>query len=812
VTTLGMTTPAQAADTGTITGLLTYNGTPVANAAVSATHYETGEALSATADGTGRYTISDLPTGPYHVHIYAEGHPAQYAPSTPSWDAAQLYHVNAGGTTTADATLIPFGTITGHLTSSTGAAAAGVSVNVASTSDWSVGNWGLTDENGDYTVPVAVGEFTVQFLLDGATQYAYGKRDYWAADTFTVAAGQSVTVDDTLLPSGSAGGTVLTAGGQPIEGVHVSFDQVSGDGYASTMTDAAGQYRLDSLAPGQYLVIFTLPDSNAAMYHPHVRSRDEAQPVTVVADQHTDVDETLFPTGAIAGRLTQANGTTGIAGADVSANFGPLQSVTGLTDDNGYYRIEPVFTGSYRVNFYDYETEAFDQWATGKLSYETANVFTVTADGTTTVNEKLLATGSVKVTAKDAVTGGAIPAFSTDVHNRYGSTRTGSVTLSDVAIGTHPVRVSAQGYEASEGVVSVTVTAGQQATVAVTLNRVASVQGKVVNAAGLPVAGVCVAPITVGHYHLPEGCGYETDAAGNYLMPLWSGAGSYHLFAIPDRDGPYGAQWVGPTGGTGDPRQAAVITAADGQWVTAPTIKLDRAGTITGTVTSETGQPLDFDYAWVGVYSPHPGLGPGYGHVGLDENGRYSTDFLGPYQWALIFQAEGHALQWSGGATNRFSAQTVKVTSDVTTTYNYTMKVGSLVKGTIKLSDGSAPDGRFLVSHSSTGEFVAVGETVAGAYQMRVLTPAPVTFAFENSAEGSGPNLIGTGRIYLRDDVTLNFCVVGGLRFEVCGGRLPAGPKAQDTPSPSPSPSASASPTAPPRRTVPTGDRPAGRL
>ncbi|MEV4415710.1 carboxypeptidase regulatory-like domain-containing protein, partial [Catellatospora sp. NPDC049609] len=691
VTTLGMTTPARAADTGTITGQLTYNGTPVADASVYATNYDTGEGNGTTTDGTGRYSIADLPPGSYHVHIYAEGHPAQYAPDTPSWDAAQLYQVNIGGTTTADATLIPFGTITGRLTTSGGAGAADVSVDVSSTTDWSVNNWGLTDENGDYAVPVPVGEFSVQFLLDGSTQYAYGKREEWEADTFTVAAGQSVTVDDTLLPTGSAGGTVLTASGQPAEGVSIGFDPVEGSGYANTVTDAMGEYHLDGLAPGQYKVSFTLPGSYATMYHPHVLSMDDAQPVTVVADQHTDVDETLFPTGAIAGRLTQANGTTGVASADVTAYFQEYQGVSSSTDDNGYYRIDPVFTGSYRVYFYDYETEAFEQWATGKLSYETANVFPVTAGATKWVNDKLLATGSVKVTAKDAVTGAAIPTFSASVLNRHGDSVNGAVTLTDVAIGTHPVRVSAQGYEASEGVVSVTVTAGQQATITVTLNRVASVQGKVVNAAGTPVAGVCVTPIALNRFGLPEGCGYESDAAGNYLVPLWNGAGSYHLFAIPDYDGPYGAQWVGPTGGTGDPRQAAVITAADRQWVTAPTIKVDRAGTVTGTVTSETGQPLEFDNAWVGLYVPHPGMGPGYGHVGLDENGRYTTDFLGPYQWPLVFQAEGHATQWSGGATNRFTAQTIKVTSDVTTTYNYTMKVGSLVKGTIKLSDGSAP-------------------------------------------------------------------------------------------------------------------------
>lgn len=795
VTTMGMTTPARAADTGVIAGKIVYNGTPIASAYVYASNTDTGEGGGAVSDGGGNYTVPDLPPGFYRVQVFAPGHPAQYAPSTPSWDWAEIYTVNEGGTSTADVALIPFGTITGRFTNEAGAGVAGASVEAVSTEDWSISNRADTDANGVYTVPVPVGEFTVAFEIGGSSQYAFGKRESWEAQTFYVAANQSVTVDDTLLPSGSATGTVLTAGGQPAENVSVAYDLKSGSGYASTSTDAAGNYRIDNLAPGQYEVSFTLPDSGAAMYHPHVLGMDNAQLVTVVADQVLDVDETLFPTGAIAGRLTRSNGTTGVANASVMAYYALYQGVSGVTDGSGNYRIEPVFTGSYRVNFSDYETGAFDQWATGKLSYETANTFSVTSGATTTVNDKLLATGSVKVTAKDAVTGAAISSFDAGVLYRYGSTVNGTVTLAEVPVGTHPLRVSAQGYAASDGVVNVTVTAGQQATAAVTLNRVASVQGKVVNAAGTPVAGVCVAPITVGSYGLPEGCGYETDAAGNYLVPLWNGAGSYNLFAIPDGNGPYGAQWVGATGGTGDPRQAAVITAADGQWVSAPTIKLDRKGTVTGVVTSDSGQPVE--WGSVGVYSPHPGLGGGYGHVAIDEEGRYSTDFLGPYNWALIFAAEGHAIQWSGGATNRFSATTVKVTSDVTTTYNYQMKVGSLVKGKIKLADGSSPDGRFMVAHAVTGEFVAVGEAVGGAYQMRVLTPVPTTFTFDKYDDDMGGTLRGTGRVYLRGDATVNFCGVSATTFAVCGSSLPPGPKAGDAPSPAP--------VVPARRPVPAG-------
>src|SRR3954447_22437978 len=83
ITTLGTTTPAQAADTGVITGRITYNGVPVANTSVYANNDETGEGGVNFTDGSGRYTIADLPPGSYRVQILAEGHPLQYAPSTP---------------------------------------------------------------------------------------------------------------------------------------------------------------------------------------------------------------------------------------------------------------------------------------------------------------------------------------------------------------------------------------------------------------------------------------------------------------------------------------------------------------------------------------------------------------------------------------------------------------------------------------------------------------------------------------------------------------------------------------------------------
>jgi hypothetical protein len=100
-----------------------------------------------------------------------------------------------------------------------------------------------------------------------------------------------------------------------------------------------------------------------------------------------------------------------------------------------------------------------------------------------------------------------------------------------------------------------------------------------------------------------------------------SRTGTYRLFVDPVDDWRYGRQWLGATGGTGDERVAAAVTATVGSVVTAPTARLDLTGTI-GTVSdAATGAPLG--YAGVNLFTAHPGSGVGESNT--DEQGSYRS-------------------------------------------------------------------------------------------------------------------------------------------------------------------------------------------
>jgi hypothetical protein len=103
--------------------------------------------------------------------------------------------------------------------------------------------------------------------------------------------------------------------------------------------------------------------------------------------------------------------------------------------------------------------------------------------------------------------------------------------------------------------------------------------------------------------------------------PSWRSATTAADGVFPPNGSSYGAQWVGANGGTGDQREAAIIKVTDGQRTTGPTVRLDQGGTITGTVTSETGQQLN--HGFVGLLTASSSLGGGTGaHFHIGDDGR----------------------------------------------------------------------------------------------------------------------------------------------------------------------------------------------
>lgn len=226
-----------------------------------------------------------------------------------------------------------------------------------------------------------------------------------------------------------------------------------------------------------------------------------------------------------------------------------------------------------------------------------------------------------------------------------------------------------------------------------------TIQTEVHDQVGRRLAGICVFATPYPVFEFPDFCPARSDSQGRVTVPV-PGPGTYNLFALPDSGSRYGAQWVGQHGGTGTQKQARRITVTADETKQGPTIYLDRRATITGRAVSG---PLG--NGTVGIVGPDPDgrRDPRYSPLATD--GVFTIDWLGPYGWPLIFQADGYAYQWSGGVGNRLLAELVPAAVEPTSTYWYPLQRGAEV--TVVIPDQPGP-GRLVVRNVATQDPVAL--------------------------------------------------------------------------------------------------------
>ncbi|RKR90556.1 carboxypeptidase family protein [Micromonospora pisi] len=726
VATLALAAPAHAAEaTGVIAGTITDNGAPVPTVEVYVTS-DDGFNGSAVTNALGQYELSEVPAAEsaYLIMIEAPGHPRQYVPGQVDEESATRYSVTAGGRTIADDTLLPTGTISGRFTDSAGNGVAGTWVEASPFDGDGVGvGVGVhTDVDGSYSVAALPGTYRVSFRFGNGVQYAYRAATPDTATPIQVTVGETVTVNDTKLTTGTITGRLTRADGSPAADYRVAAESNTDFGYATT--DDNGVYQLTNLLPASYRVYFQLP-SGARQWSPQTRDQDTARAYDVTAGSSTTVDEQLLPSGAVDGRFTDRVGQ-GIAGVQVLLSGGGdyLSTETG---NDGRYRIDGVFPGSYEVQFNGWRINLV-QYAYGKLTPETADPITVVANQTTTVDDSRLPTGTVRITAKDSVTGSAISNFSAEIGSMSGSGAGGSLILSDIPIGTHTISARANGYRYEDSAATVTVHADQQSEVQLTLHRLGTINTTVTDrATGAPVAGICVIVRKTRTFAFPDGCSALTGPTGAVSLKV-DDPGTYNLFVLPGTSSPYGAQWVGQDGGTGDQGQARQVTLDEGETEAVPTVKLDPRAAITGTVTGADGGPVR--EGTVGIVPPAAGVDTRYAQVAAD--GTYRIDWLGPYRWPLQFEAADHPIQWSGGVGNRLIAELVTAAVGPATRYDYQLKRGTTVVVTVP---GTSGWGRVTIRNSVTGDPIAVvdSETFTAGVRFPVIGAQKVKLEFRDA-------------------------------------------------------------------------------
>ena len=203
---------------GTVTGHLTDDGSPVADASVTVTDPATFQSYFAVTDPTGAFTVSGVAPGTYRVAFRLPGGAVQYAVQQTSAQTADLITVTDGGVTVLEEAVAPHGSISGRVTRADGSPAALKTVTAQTGRPGGAASRTQTDANGDYVLPVVwPGTYVLSFGGFGSvTQYAHGQTSLQAADRFEVAAGADVTVDETLLPTGAVAGRLTDAAGQPV--------------------------------------------------------------------------------------------------------------------------------------------------------------------------------------------------------------------------------------------------------------------------------------------------------------------------------------------------------------------------------------------------------------------------------------------------------------------------------------------------------------------------------------------------------------------------------------------------------------------
>ncbi|MEU4368846.1 hypothetical protein [Micromonospora chersina] len=432
--------------------------------------------------------------------------------------------------------------------------------------------------------------------------------------------------------------------------------------------------------------------------------------------------------------VTQPDGTAARGTVDLIATDESHSEYLQL-DESGQLSVEVPAT-DYKIRitpaYYDPDMpdEGLRQWVPGKTTYAQAEAFRVTAGGTTDVAERLLPPSRLTVRGRDAITGAPITEVCAYADGRSANCGDPEITLHGLVPGPQTIRVYTEdgNYLATDATVNVV--EGETAVAMVDLTPAAHVETTVVDAVtGAPVAGACAVLAPAGTGELPDvGPLACSDGTGRLRLGEVE-AGSWNLFVRPTGDSPYGAQWVGATGGTGDPAQARTITLATGGTVTVPPIRLDRAGILTGTVTSAaTGAPVTS-----GEVSLAHASGLSYLRWGayLDDQGSYRIDWLGPYRWPLLFTTGDHALQWSGGVATRGQAKPVTVRAGRSTVYSPALKRGTLVTGGLTDSAGRPASAVLTFRNAATGEVVGSVWDYDGRYEARVLGRQTITVGWQ---------------------------------------------------------------------------------
>ncbi|MCH7653056.1 MAG: carboxypeptidase regulatory-like domain-containing protein, partial [Chloroflexi bacterium] len=754
---------------------------PIEDADVWAELYDCCGGEGTQTDSNGDYTISGLTLGDYRVQVNVPGQSftTEFYDDTSDWFLASRVTTSASSTISGiDFQLDAGGSISGNVSDGTDP--------VPDAWIWAetfdccgAGGGAQSDSSGNYTISgLAAGNYRVQVNTDSANlagEFYNDTTDWSAAAQVAVTANNTtINIDFVLATGGSISGRV-TDGTDPIANVDVWADAYDCCGGGNgTQTDSNGDYTISGLAPGDYRVQVNVFDQNfAGEYYNDQTDWLLADRVTVASGQTTiSIDFVLSGGGSISGTIIDGSSNP-VANADVWAETYECCGGGGSrTDSAGNYTISGLAPGEYRVQVFVQGQNLSSMFYDGQTDWWLADTVTVTENTTTAnINFQLSSGGSISgivTDGTDPIANVEVWAESYDCCAGGNGTQTasdGTYTISGLAPGDYRVQIFINGGNFSGEFYNdtrdwfladrVSVNADQTtASIDFVLDAGGSISGTVTNSNGDPISN---ADVWAETYDCCGGNGTRTDSNGDYTISGLA-TGSYRV-QVNVFDGDYSGEFYDNTTDWGLATEVAVTA---GQTTSLIDFVLGAGGTISGTVTNGSGDPVANADIWANSFDCCGGNG-----TRTKSDGTYKISGLAPgnYRVQVYVSDQNLAGEFYNNKADWDSADAVVVTSGQTTSsVDFVLASGGSISGTILDSntDPIANADVWVSSFDNSGGF-GWGRTYSdGTYTISGLLPG--TYRVEVSAEGKIHTLYdgtsswedATAVTVLSDQTTLN--------------------------------------------------------
>ncbi len=550
---------------------------------------------------------------------------------------------------------------------------------------------------GVYSISLPAGVYQLIFYPGGLHISEY--YDNVAADQ-----GQNytpVTVhDDTVTPNINAGLAVgayvngritADADGAPIQGVQVTVSTNSRN--ANGLSDANGVYTTTpGLPPGEYQVsIYHI--QYAREYYDNTYIAPQATPLIVTTTHRLGVNAALTTAASISGTVT---GSGPLQNVTVSARYGDYdQHVAGeTTDSQGHYQLYALGPIAYKLQFSDNNGQYLTEWHEDQSSWATADLITLTAGVTTTLNTQLSQGSAITgvVTADDsgapldnigvsvyeAASGDYVGYDTTDATGAY---RIGGLTAGDYRmlfqdnLGRYLSEYydnEINFYEAD----AVALGAEMTQTVNIALAKGGSISGRVVDA--VSGAGIVNVGISSERKDGASFGGYTATDAQGYYTATNMYPGVYQVRFQPPQ--PYYATYYDNAR-----RQNAFTPIVVTAGITAAGIdaRLRQGYLITGVVSgppSLSGIPVNAYYAADGSSSAQSST---------RSDGVYQLGPLPPGPYRVYFMPNNlYAGEWYSDAYRYRDARLVNITDHTVPNINAHLETGGRITGTVAGAGG----------------------------------------------------------------------------------------------------------------------------